>query len=178
MASSHRAVSKPKVASKGSIGAYMLELLTWNGSPFKDHWAYFVRSNTDPDIGVKIHATGDVRNGFEFEIKRSENLQQTDDIPSTRTPLQWIDAEYFDPKAMLNNGKYKIDDVPVCHFERSVYKIKAPGKGLNIVGDEIKLGKKVILRDCQTWILESANQLLCDKILSQEVVDYLHTIKQ
>ncbi|KAF3022275.1 hypothetical protein E8E15_007404 [Penicillium rubens] len=124
---------KPAVSLKGPTGAFLVELLIWNGSPFKDHWAYFVQSHADPHIGVKIHATGNVRSGFEFEIKRSENLQTTDDIPSTRVPLQWVDAEYFDEKAMLNDGKYEVDHSPVCPFESSVYQIKAPGKSLNTV---------------------------------------------
>lgn len=117
----------------------MVELLIWNGSPFKDHWAYFVGSHADPNIGVKIHATGNVRSGFEFEIKRSENLQTTDDIPSTRVPLQWVDAKYFEEKAMFNDGEYKIDHMPVCGFERSAYEIKAPGKILNTIRDGVSL---------------------------------------
>lgn len=130
--------AKPAVPLTGPTGAFMVELLIWNGSPFKDHWAYFVRSHTDPDIGVKIHATGNVRSGFEFEIKRSENLQTTEDIPSTRVPLQWVDANYFNEKAMLNDGEYKIDNAPVCGFERSAYEVKAPGKSLNTVSDGVR----------------------------------------
>lgn len=131
-------VSKPAVSLTGPTGAFMVELLIWNGSPFKDHWAYFVRSHADLDIGVKIHATGNVRSGFEFEIKRSENLQTTDDIPSTRVPLQWVDANYFDEKAMLNDGEYKVDNAPVCGFEGSAYEIKAPGKSLNTISDGVR----------------------------------------
>lgn len=137
MSSSASRIAPPTVALTGPAGAFMVELLTWNGSPFKDHWAYFVRSNTDPDIGVKIHATGDVRTGFEFEIKRSENLRSTDDIPSTRVPLQWVDAQYFESQGMLNDGKYKIDNSPACRFEESVSKIKAPGKSLKTVSDSV-----------------------------------------
>ncbi|KGO42646.1 hypothetical protein PEXP_025170 [Penicillium expansum] len=170
--------SKPAVSPTGPTGAFMVELLICNGSPFKDHWAYFVRSHADPDIGVKIHATGNVRTGFEFEIKRSENLQTSDDIPSTRVPLQWVDANYFDEKAMLNDGEYKIDNAPVCRFERSTYEIKAPGKSLNTIIEGAKPRMKVIHRDCQTWIVESADQLHRDNILNNEVVAYLHAIQQ
>ncbi|KAJ5428734.1 hypothetical protein N7445_010188 [Penicillium cf. griseofulvum] len=139
--------SKPAVSRTGPTGAFVVELLIWNGSPFKDHWAYFVRSHADPDIGLKIHATGNVRSGFEFEIKRSENLRTTDDVPSKRVLLQLVDEMYFDEKAMLNNGNPN-------HVE------------------------KVIQRDCQTWIVESADQLRHDNIFSEEVVAYLHAIKQ
>ncbi|KAJ5940762.1 hypothetical protein N7516_000930 [Penicillium verrucosum] len=162
--------SKPAVSLVGPIGAFMVELLIWNGSPFKDHWAYFVRSDADPDIGVKIHATGNVRSGFEFEIKRSENLRTTDDIPSTRVPLQWVDASYFDEKAMLNDGEYKID-IRLSVASRGVLtRSKLQGKS--------KPGRKVIQRDCQTWIVESADQLHRDNILSNGVAAYLHAIKQ
>ncbi|KAJ5815990.1 hypothetical protein N7447_008223 [Penicillium robsamsonii] len=178
MNTSSSAGSKLEVSLTGPTKAFMVELLVWNGSPFKDHWAYYVRSHADPDIGVKIHATGNVRSGFEFEIKRSENLQTTDDIPSTRVPLQWVDEGYFDEKAMLNDGEYKVDNLPVCRFEKSVYEIQVPGKSLNTVSDGPKPSRKVIQRDCQTWVVESADQLCRDNIFSEEVAAYLHAIKQ
>ncbi|KZZ87174.1 hypothetical protein AAL_08432 [Moelleriella libera RCEF 2490] len=37
---------------------------------------------------------------------------------------------------MFNNGVYKIDTVPVCAFEASLYMVKAPGKTLNTVNDQ------------------------------------------
>ena len=80
-----------------------------------------------------------MRSGFVFEIKRSENLQATDDLPSTRVLLQWIDADYFDEKFMLSDGKYEIDHTPVCAFEQSVYAVKAPGKSMYTVSDGVSL---------------------------------------
>ncbi|KAH1338197.1 hypothetical protein KXV55_008234 [Aspergillus fumigatus] len=104
----------PTVASRGPPGAFLVELLIYN---------------------VMIHATGDVRNGFKFEIKRSHDFRTTQNPPTKRIPLQWVDGQYFDEKAMFNNGQYKVDDVPVCRFESSVHKIKAPGKSLNATSD-------------------------------------------
>lgn len=117
----------------------MVELLIYNGSPFKDHWAYYVRSHTEVDIGVRIHATGDVRNGFKFEVKRSHDLTNTLDIPTKRVPLQWVDAQHFDEEVMLNWGVEKIDERPVCGFEACAYKPKAPGRTLNAVADKVRL---------------------------------------
>ncbi|KZZ87175.1 hypothetical protein AAL_08433 [Moelleriella libera RCEF 2490] len=54
----------PSVSLNGPAGAFLVELLIYNGFPFKDHWAYFVRSHYNTEFGVLIHATGDVRNGF------------------------------------------------------------------------------------------------------------------
>lgn len=90
-----------------------------------------MRSRVSPDLGVMIHATGDVRNGFKFEIKRSHDFRTTQNPPTKRIPLQWVDGQYFDEKVMFNNRQYKVDDVSVCRFESSIHKIKAPGKSLN-----------------------------------------------
>lgn len=127
----------PSVAPNGPPGAFLVELLVYNGSPFKDHWAYFVRSNTRSSLGVKIHATGDVRNGFIFEVKRMRDLDDTEDQPTARIPLQWVDAEHFNENAMFNNGISTINTVPVCGFEVSAHKVQAPGKSLNAINDPV-----------------------------------------
>ncbi|KAJ4215887.1 hypothetical protein NW757_014684 [Fusarium falciforme] len=168
----------PVVANKGPAGALLVELIVYNGSPFKDHWAYFVRSSFHPSIGVIIHATGDVRNGFRFEVKRNYDFAVTSTVPTSRIPLQWIDGEFLNEKAMLNNGVYKADNAPVCPFEESVHKVKAPEKSLNAASQSGVPQKRVVQRNCQTWIVESADQLVADRILSPEVAAYLHAIKQ
>ncbi|KAH9979118.1 hypothetical protein BGW80DRAFT_1283103 [Lactifluus volemus] len=173
----------PVVAETGPVGAFLVELLVYSGRPFKDHWAYFVRSHTNPDIGVIIHAAGDVRNGFQFEIKRSHDFQATGNHPSQRIPLQWVDAKYFDEKAMLNNGKRIVVHEPVCGFEASAHKVEVPSKSLNAV-DEVAIsssarGKnKVTQRNCQTWIVESVHQLVTEGIFNAEVAAYLLAIQQ
>ncbi|KAL1872448.1 hypothetical protein VTK73DRAFT_1526 [Phialemonium thermophilum] len=168
----------PVVTEVGPAGAFLVELLIYNGSPFKDHWAYWVSSHTARNLGVKIHATGDVRNGFRFECKRHISLHDADERPTTRVPLQWVDGRHFDERAMFNSGSCTIDNTPACGFETSAHKVKVPGKTLNAVDDGSRPGKKVALRDCQTWIVESAAQLVEDGIFSEEVAAYLHAIRQ
>lgn len=137
-ASSSLPSPKPPVVTRtGPVGAFLVELLIYNGSPFKDHWAYWVRSHNDSDVGVLIHATGDVRNGFTFEIKRSHDFQATGNRPNTRIPLQWVDEMHFNEKRMFNGGNRKVDTSPVCGFEASVHKVKVPGKTLNAVNDNV-----------------------------------------
>ncbi|CAG8097950.1 unnamed protein product [Penicillium olsonii] len=132
----------PAVAPSGPPGAFLVELLIYSGAPFKDHWSYWVRSHQDPDLGVLMHAAGDVRKGFQFEIKRGHDFRATGNLPTKRIPLQCVGKEFFIEKAMFNSGQYKVDQTPVCYFEVSAHKVKVPEKTLRAVGD------KVILPNC------------------------------
>ncbi|KAK2592983.1 hypothetical protein QQS21_009311 [Conoideocrella luteorostrata] len=168
----------PPVSLEGPTGAFLLELLIYNGAPFKDHWALWVRSHGHPDVGVTIHATGDVKNGFQLEIKRSHDLRHTTIKPAKRIPLQWIDGKYCNESAMFNHGKRKLDTVPVCALEASLHKIRPPGGSLNTVDNQDVRGKKVTQRNCQTWIVESTDQLVIDRIIAPSIVAYLRAIEQ
>lgn len=132
-------VQPPSVGSIRPAGALLLELIIYNGKPFKDHWAYFVRSSVLPEVGVLIHATDDVRAGFELEIRRNYDFRMTNNQPSKRVPLQWIEAKFVDERAMCNNGTYKFDKNPVCLFEQSALKVKAPEKSLNSANNAVSL---------------------------------------
>ncbi|GAB0139169.1 hypothetical protein EsDP_00007382 [Epichloe bromicola] len=155
----------PSVDPNGPAGAFLVELLIYNGAPFKDNWAYWVRSHCDPEMGVLTHATGDVKNGFQLETKRNHDFRTTGNRPIKTIPLQWIDGKYFDESAMFNDGVNKIDTVLVCAFEASLHKVKAPGKSLTTVDDK-------------KWVIESANQLVIDGILTPTVAEYLRAIEQ
>lgn len=56
----------PAVTAIGPPGTFKIELLIFNGYSYKDHWAYWVGSHSNPDIGVLIHAVGDVEKGLQF----------------------------------------------------------------------------------------------------------------
>lgn len=45
-------------------------------------------------------------------------------------------------------------------------------------GTASRARKKIIQRNCQTWVVESADQLVADGIFTPEVADYLHSKKQ
>ncbi|KAJ1325241.1 DUF6540 domain-containing protein [Microdochium nivale] len=173
--------SMPEAPELGNApsGAFLLELLIYNGHPFKDHWAYSVRTPENPAAVVKMHATGNVREGFKFEVKRSCDLESSDERPTARIPLQWIDSNLIDDEAaMFNSGVYKVDDAPRCRFEKSLYKTQVPGKTLNDASNNARSGKKIIERDCQTWIVESAAGLAREGIMNVQVADYLRAMAQ
>ncbi|KAJ5092136.1 hypothetical protein NUU61_007006 [Penicillium alfredii] len=119
-------INPPSVPSVAPPDALMVELLVYNGAPFKDHWAYWVCSRHDKQVGVLIHATGDVRNGFRFQAKRSYDFRYTTNPPIKRVPLQWVSAQFFDENAMLNWGDPKDDYMPVGPFEISAHRVNPP----------------------------------------------------
>ncbi|KAM0331588.1 hypothetical protein ACHAQA_003267 [Verticillium albo-atrum] len=121
----------PVVLSTGPLGDFLVELLTFSGSPFNDHWAYWISSRNNSDIGLELHATGDVRNGFKLEIKRSYDLTEPGNSPTMRIPLQWVGSEHWNEEVMFNNGVFTFDDTPVCGFEACAFEVEAPGKSLN-----------------------------------------------
>ncbi|KAL4947911.1 hypothetical protein BDW69DRAFT_189759 [Aspergillus filifer] len=165
--------------------SFLVNLLIYNGYPFKDHWAYFVQSHRNPNRGTKIHVTGSVRTGFTFEIKRNHNLQDTEDIPTKVVPLAWVDGALFNGigDSQDGQGEEVIEYVPVCGFERALYKAPAPEKSLIDVLDESAQDVRVprqrlVQKDCQTWIVESARRLVEDGIFADEVVVFLTSLQQ
>ncbi|GKU14499.1 unnamed protein product, partial [Fusarium langsethiae] len=123
-------VPPPVVSNDRPQGSLLLHLAIHSGGTFKNHWGYFIRSEHNTTIGNIIHVVGDVKNGFEFEVKRNHDFETASPTPLHVIPLQWIDGKYFND-AMLNNGIQELDDKPVCDFERSVYKVKPPTGSLN-----------------------------------------------
>lgn len=128
----------PVVTPTGPEGAFLVELMMYNGSPFKNHWAYWVSSHMSPEIGVAMDAAGDVRSGFEFQIRRCPDLSDSSNQPWKRVPLQWVDGKHFDETKMLNGEEFKVDTVPVCGFEASAHKVEVPEKSLNSVEEMVR----------------------------------------
>lgn len=125
-------VPTPAVPPAGPPSSVLVHLLIYNGYPFKDHWAYFAQSRQHKHIGVKIHATGNVRTGFIFEVKRNHNLEATEDIPTKVVPLQWADGALFDEAAISGDDEKEevIENTPVGEFEEALHKVDVPGKSL------------------------------------------------
>ncbi|KAM0387150.1 hypothetical protein FCULG_00012247 [Fusarium culmorum] len=169
-------VPRPVVCESRPPGTLLLHLAIHSGGSFKNHWGYFIQSEHNPAFGTIVHVVGDVKNGFEFEVKRNHDFNTTSPAPLHIIPLQWIDGKYFN-EAMLNNGVQELDDKPVCDFEKCVYKIKPPKGSLNSATSDAPRAR-VDGKDCQTWILESANQLVADGIMHPDIAAYLDAIKQ
>ncbi|TLD24184.1 hypothetical protein PspLS_06699 [Pyricularia sp. CBS 133598] len=128
---------KPAVSAMGSPGSLLAELHLFNGHLVKDHWAYLIRTSEAPDLGLKIHAAGDFRTGFEAVVPLRERRRQRQSC-SRAAVRRWRSP-------------------------------RRPGAGL---------GKRIMQRDCQTWIVELADQLVLDGTFAPEVASYLRAVQQ
>jgi hypothetical protein len=128
----------PVVPESDPARGLLLELIKHNGAPFNDHWAYFVRSSSSSSIGIVYEADGDVRSGFQRQIRRNHDL--TSDPPSTRIPLQWIDATFVKEELML----YDQGSMPMCIFEESLNKVKVPEKTLNDTRESVGMKPQIV----------------------------------
>ncbi|KAL2166299.1 hypothetical protein VTG60DRAFT_2958 [Thermothelomyces hinnuleus] len=175
-------VTPPTVPAAGPTGSLLLSLAIFNGHPFKDHWGFFIHRSATSQQGIFLHAAGDVKNGFTFEIKRNLDFTRTSQKPMLIS-LQWVDGRYFNT-AMWNNREYDVETPgrPKCPFEVSAAKARAPGKTLNAVQDlapnATNPPQRITQRNCQTWIVEASEELYRDGILTQAVVNYLKQKKQ
>ncbi|KAK4039887.1 hypothetical protein C8A01DRAFT_16167 [Parachaetomium inaequale] len=153
----------------------LVSLLMHNGWPFADHWEYFFVSPDDPEKGVVVLAAGDVRGGFWLEVKRGwhfDSLELQGRVRMVR--LGWVAGEgVFEGE---RDGEVLVEGVPRCEFERILFKVPAPEKTLRAVdSNQGEPGKRtrITQRNCQTWVVESAEQLVREGIFEQRVVDYL-----
>jgi hypothetical protein len=191
------------VAASGPSGSLLVSLAIFNGHPFKDHWAYFVRKTKTDLKGIMLHAQGDVVNGFTFEIKRNIDFNQTSRRPRL-VDLAWVASAQFN-SAMWNNNVYKVEKpgVPICPFEVTAHSAPVPAATLNAVSESVSAfsfscndnhtltvipfyqaagvgnpPRRVRQRNCQTWVLEAGTQLVAARVFSQAVHDYLTATKQ
>lgn len=131
---------------------------------------------TDPAIGKIVHVTGDARNGFVHEFKRGY-LPADDERGHSIIPLARISASHvvdvLSPSGLL---VYTAPDdnllaLAVDNVERELLSIPAPGKSLNVV-DSLgrSQGRKVAIKNCQTWIRDAVERLVHAGIVPQEAL--------
>lgn len=133
-----------------SPNSRLVFLLVYNGWPFADHWEYFIPSapsTNDTNIGTVIQAKGNVRDGFELEIRRAWDLNQEGCVPDEKVGLGWVGEGLFEGLSSGLKGEARDDGGergdetgvgkgPVFEFERYLFKVPAPEKTLRRVGGE------------------------------------------
>ncbi|KAL2136974.1 hypothetical protein VTI74DRAFT_11156 [Chaetomium olivicolor] len=199
--SSLKPIPEPDIPATGPPGFVEISLLVYNGYPFANHWEYFVASPHDRDAGVVVQAAGDVRAGFWLEVKRGVNLRLAENRVEERVRLGWVAADLFaggssedgednlgmevvfglGKDGMVTKGEVVVERTPRCEFEKMLFKVPAPEKTLRAVGDgggQVERRTRIMQRNCQTWVIESAEFLVREGLFEQGAVDYLRARTQ
>ena len=121
-----------------------INLIIYNSPLFAAHWSLFIPnppplSNDISHKGKINHVTGDSLNGFVHGIKRNHDLQQEDRLftlvllcnVEEQNIIDPVDAEYVEE----NGEEVRARDV----IEESALSVRAPGKSLRTVGEEVCL---------------------------------------
>jgi hypothetical protein len=111
-----------------------LFLIVYKSPLFPAHWSLWIPSLSNPDIGERIHVTGDVHSGFEHEFVRNYNL-----TADTRTHVVILVGEVDNEYAIDDDADLK-DEVEVAEerdksprdrIEEIALEIPAPGPSMN-----------------------------------------------
>lgn len=110
-----------------------LFLIVYKSPLFPAHWSLWIPSLADPNIGKRIHVTGDVYSGFEHEFVRNYNLEN-----DTRTQVSIMLGEVDDKHVVddedspdLKNDDEERDQTPRDRIEEIALEVPAPGPSMN-----------------------------------------------
>ncbi|KAK4691335.1 hypothetical protein P7C71_g5640, partial [Lecanoromycetidae sp. Uapishka_2] len=138
-------------------------LIVYNSPLFPAHWAIFIPTTANHDLGKVIHATGDVLNGFALEFKRGYDLSATS-RKKTLIPLCTVDSKYV----IDGPADRSTDQKPIDHIESIAATIPAPGKTLKAAKSAD--AAKVQLQNCQTWLKKVVEALIAAGIFPAEAL--------
>ncbi|KAF2235793.1 hypothetical protein EV356DRAFT_499450 [Viridothelium virens] len=155
---------------------HVINLFIYSSRPFKARWALWIPSRKNQNVGKALYTTGDVRTGFQNEIKRNYHL--TDEPRTFRIIVVAdvdegfvVDTDGGDSQVLV------IDTIPVDFLERVASEVPVPGPSMNLASNPRPKGK-VELDDCQYWIKEVVATLLKGGILSEDANDIVANAPQ
>ncbi|KAI0867085.1 hypothetical protein F4860DRAFT_18185 [Xylaria cubensis] len=129
-------------------------LIVYNSPLFPAHWALWIPSQENQTIGKRIHVEGDAATGFQLSFDR--NYDKTQD---SRKHEIIILAEVDDGHVIdtPGDGSNNVDREPKDAIESVAVKVPPPGPSLLSVART--RGTKVIIKNCQTWLVDVVSAL-------------------
>ena len=105
-------------------------LLSYPSGTFKSHWAIMIPRAGAGRIqkGTQVHAIGNLKDGFELEIRRNFDIDATRTKPDTPIEIGVVPVQYIDGP---EDEKYSKGSVPRDALERAMFSVPAPSKSLN-----------------------------------------------
>ncbi|KAF8606902.1 hypothetical protein BDV93DRAFT_520521 [Ceratobasidium sp. AG-I] len=149
-------------------------IIVFHSPIFPAHWAIWIPRANDPQTGKLLNAVGDPATGFVHEFQRNFCPERVSSgnisiiLLSSRVEASHIvDGDEAEDST--------IDAVALDDIERVALTIPPPVKSLNSVGQggSVRPGRRVAIKNCQTWLRELVVALVEEKILETSAIDTL-----
>ncbi|KAF2013355.1 hypothetical protein BU24DRAFT_442470 [Aaosphaeria arxii CBS 175.79] len=144
-----------------------INLLIYNSPLFPAHWSLWLPSAADPNIGKRIHVTGDSAFGFETVFERNYNLA------ATRRRYQIVPlAQVLEHHVANDEGDSgpSSDNTARDYVEQVALSVPAPGPSL-VSASSSGPRQRVAIQNCQTWLRELVVKLVEKGVMDQSAVE-------
>ncbi|TGJ79164.1 hypothetical protein E0Z10_g9601 [Xylaria hypoxylon] len=146
-------------------------LIIYKSPLFPAHWALWIPSEADPNIGKRIHAEGDAATGFRLSFDRNYDIRQESRKHETLVVAKVGAGHLIDTPG---NGVNSVDTEPMDAVETVAAKVLTPGTSL-VPSTTSTRGTRVEIRNCQTWLMEVVNALHEEGIFDSNAVEVIKT---
>ncbi|EED84300.1 predicted protein [Postia placenta Mad-698-R] len=140
------------------------------GGLFPNHWALWVPSVADENIGTIIQVEGDPATGFHLEFQRYYD-KSVEERKHALFEIADVEHRHVVDSDGLGDGKPFIETVAHDAIEEQAVLIDPPAKSLKSAGNE-KQGR-VEIKNCQTWLTELVNALVAQGIFPESALTKL-----
>ncbi|KAI3325534.1 hypothetical protein HD806DRAFT_490608 [Xylariaceae sp. AK1471] len=145
-------------------------LIVYNSPLFPAHWALWIPSLENPNIGKRIHAEGDVATGFQLSFDR--NYDQTQESRSYKV-LVLAEVESHHVVDTPANEINSVDRDPKDDIETVASRVPIPGPSLTSSAARTARGTKVDIKNCQAWLVDVVDALHREGIFDSNAVEVI-----
>ncbi|RYP18540.1 hypothetical protein DL767_009814 [Monosporascus sp. MG133] len=151
----------------GPPGYRTVYLLSYVPSPlFPAHWSMWVPyRGSDGGVskrGIRLHVTGDSRNGFAHDFDRAYDLDEDDRRPRVMAAGRIEERDVADPPTPEGASAYEAYN----RLERVALSIPAPRPSMRAASSNA-VRTRVALQNCQTWMADFVRALVDQGLIEQ-----------
>ncbi|KAI0534870.1 hypothetical protein GGR58DRAFT_480990 [Xylaria digitata] len=146
-------------------------LIVYKSPLFPAHWALWVPSEADPNIGKRIHAEGNAAAGFRLSFNRNYDVTTESRRYETLVVAKVGAGLLIDTPGDEMNS---VDAEPQDMVEKVAAKVPTPGPSL-VSSTASAQRTRAEIRNCQTWLLEVVTALHKEGIVDSNAVEVIKT---
>ncbi|KAF2123947.1 hypothetical protein P153DRAFT_327702 [Dothidotthia symphoricarpi CBS 119687] len=144
-------------------------LVVFKSPLFPAHWGLWIPSAADPNIGKRIHASGDAATGFQIFFERNYDLVATRRRYQVLPLAQVLDQHVVDVEG---DGSQWSDTTAHDYIEQVALSVPAPARSL-ISASSQGPKQRVAIQNCQTWLREFVAALVQKGLMDQSALQIL-----